>query len=235
MEKKYLEYAKEYAEKASQLIETLDDKEKFSAYINLSQIMINLAAFEGQKFAPKQQLTEIPVPTKEDLENKPAMKAMNQASENIVKVMQNAAEKAEAESKEPEETVTKEEAEAVKERPRTIVISEAPTVLKRTSIETDPNAKLTVDQLDDTWTDRMLNNIELKTFHDKLYQFIGVGIKRKFFTPQWVNERIGEVTEGKVQLSAGVKFDDVIVPKNVKLIYAHCVKAWQDLKQNSAA
>ena len=86
---------------------------------------------------------------------------------------------------------------------------------------------LTPEEMDDSWTYKMLSNNGMKAIYTKLVGFCYGGLKQKAFSITWLNAALNKITEGKI-----TEFDspNSIPPKMANLIVPTLMKVYQEAR-----
>ena len=86
---------------------------------------------------------------------------------------------------------------------------------------------LTPEEMDDSWTYKMLSNNGMKAIYTKLVGFCYGGLKQKAFSITWLNSALSKITEGKI-----TEFDspNSIPPKMANLIVPTLMKVYQEAR-----
>ena len=85
--------------------------------------------------------------------------------------------------------------------------------------------KLNSTELDDTWTERMLANNEMKSYYEKVKKFIEKGVKTGNITKAWLDAKAKYYTNNDVKQIRGM---NDIPPKVIKILGPALMKAYMD-------
>lgn len=192
---------------AAKELEGLSGYQRADIAIRLAQLVLDDARYDEECNA------SAVIPTKNDLDSKQVFENLN----NKAKVQVTAKKAPAAEPKTASAPAPK--AEKKEEAPAS-------------ADEDWANKKLTSEEYDNTWTDRMKANNDLyRDNYMKLGQFIASGLKAKAFDFNWLNKCAAECTHGTVTDLRD--FKNVVNPKNVKLLKGYIFKMYHDLHKNA--